>query len=147
MAQHTCNAKTVEVIMAQTKAAVRRRLLSQREAILNELNRYKKDIKPDSHSRPSNELERIREESHDDHLTVSVIEIESAKLLTVDQALSDLEKGTYGICRDCGNDIGQARLRAMPSAIRCIACQEKAEAKSHEHAHSQSFSPFTQCPV
>lgn len=30
-------------------------------------------------------------------------------------------------CEDCGNFISEKRLKAMPSAIRCLACQEKYE--------------------
>ena len=32
-------------------------------------------------------------------------------------------KGVYGLCEDCGKEIGAERLEALPSATRCIACQ------------------------
>jgi RNA polymerase-binding transcription factor DksA len=38
-----------------------------------------------------------------------------------------LALGEYGICVDCGNDIGAARLAAQPAALRCVACQTVAE--------------------
>lgn len=31
--------------------------------------------------------------------------------------------GNYGSCTDCGADIGYERLKAYPTARRCIACQ------------------------
>jgi RNA polymerase-binding transcription factor len=35
--------------------------------------------------------------------------------------------GTYGKCDDCGVAIPAARLRILPSATRCIACQQRNE--------------------
>jgi RNA polymerase-binding transcription factor DksA len=38
-----------------------------------------------------------------------------------------LVEGEYGICVDCGNDIGAERLAAQPAASRCVQCQDMAE--------------------
>jgi RNA polymerase-binding protein DksA len=38
-----------------------------------------------------------------------------------------LKDGAYGICADCGSDIGYERLKASPAALRCIECQERHE--------------------
>ena len=32
-------------------------------------------------------------------------------------------QGAYGICEDCGREIGEERLAALPEATRCVACQ------------------------
>ncbi|HET9023410.1 MAG TPA: TraR/DksA family transcriptional regulator [Burkholderiaceae bacterium] len=45
------------------------------------------------------------------------------ELRAIDAALARIEDGTYGRCTRCGGEIGEARLRANPSAERCIACQ------------------------
>jgi len=42
--------------------------------------------------------------------------------------------GTYGICTDCGGDIGYERLRAYPTAKRCIECQRGDERRRRVHA-------------
>lgn len=52
---------------------------------------------------------------------------ESAELRLVEEALSRMEAGTYGVCVDCGTEIPPARLKAAPEAARCIPCQEKVE--------------------
>jgi DnaK suppressor protein len=31
-------------------------------------------------------------------------------------------QGTYGLCEDCGRQIGEERLEALPDATRCLAC-------------------------
>ena len=41
------------------------------------------------------------------------------------EALERMEKGTYGICRDCGEPIAPARLDAIPWTRVCITCKEK----------------------
>lgn len=40
----------------------------------------------------------------------------------VDEALGRLASGTYGRCERCGQEIGEARLEAMPAARRCRDC-------------------------
>ena len=44
------------------------------------------------------------------------------KLQDVIEALSKMEKGTYGKCENCGTDIPLERLKANPSAKTCIKC-------------------------
>ncbi|MEZ5650005.1 MAG: TraR/DksA family transcriptional regulator [Burkholderiaceae bacterium] len=53
-----------------------------------------------------------------------------AEMRALDAALERMLAGHYGQCIDCGEDIAQARLRAEPSAARCITCQEVYE-RSH----------------
>jgi DnaK suppressor protein len=43
-----------------------------------------------------------------------------AKLRDVERALAKLDDGTYGTCDECGEPIGDARLEAIPWAVRCI---------------------------
>ncbi len=46
-------------------------------------------------------------------------------LQDVDTALSKIEKGTYGKCDSCGNDIGEARLAHRPNSHYCVDCKAK----------------------
>jgi DnaK suppressor protein len=50
-----------------------------------------------------------------------------SQLARVRNALTKLHEGSYGLCEACGNDIGFARLQARPEAMKCIACQSRAE--------------------
>jgi RNA polymerase-binding transcription factor DksA len=49
------------------------------------------------------------------------------ELRGLDAASERMASGDYGVCTDCGRDIGFERLRATPSAIRCIDCQTRHE--------------------
>ena len=43
-------------------------------------------------------------------------------LSDIDDALVKIDAGTYGVCEQCGEAIGDARLEAMPAARLCIKC-------------------------
>ncbi|HUT63412.1 MAG TPA: TraR/DksA family transcriptional regulator [Anaerolineae bacterium] len=47
----------------------------------------------------------------------------------LNEALERIEKGTYGLCRSCGGEIGKARLDAVPHATQCIKCKNAEEKK------------------
>jgi len=79
------------------------------------------------------------EESYDNHMgdiaTVTfdremdytLEDSELAKLAAIDAALSRIEQGTYGICRNCGRPIALERLEALPYADLCIDCKRRSE--------------------
>lgn len=46
------------------------------------------------------------------------------ELKQIDVALNRIDAGTYGQCAECGDNIGQARLKALPFASVCIKCAE-----------------------
>lgn len=56
-------------------------------------------------------------------------------LRDIDAAFQRIKDGQYGICTDCGNEIGFARLQAYPTAKRCIICQEQHEKQYAQEGH------------
>lgn len=66
--------------------------------------------------------------THDDEIAAAVAERRARELREVNRALEDIDAGRYGICQDCGEPIAEARLRALPFATRCVACQAQFEA-------------------
>jgi RNA polymerase-binding protein DksA len=53
-----------------------------------------------------------------------------SELRTLEAARQRIAEGRYGVCSNCGEDIGYERLRANPAAERCIVCQTRFE-KTH----------------
>ncbi|MDN4060502.1 TraR/DksA family transcriptional regulator [Massilia sp. YIM B02769] len=51
----------------------------------------------------------------------------AAQIQVLRHALAKFEDGSYGLCEECGNDIGYSRLQARPEARLCIACQTRFE--------------------
>src|ERR1700694_4838375 len=59
------------------------------------------------------------------HIQLKLKQTDAKILQAIEEALWRLEKGTYGVCRDCGEPIAEARLNAIPWTRVCIACKEK----------------------
>src|SRR6187431_3776428 len=57
----------------------------------------------------------------------ALIQMKSETLNKIDAALRRLEDGSYGDCFECGEEIAEARLRALPFAVRCKDCEEARE--------------------
>src|SRR5437868_1419035 len=61
----------------------------------------------------------------------ALIQMKSETLNKINDALSRLEHGNYGYCFDCGEEIAEKRLRALPFAVRCKGCAEAREVAEH----------------
>ena len=73
--------------------------------------------------------DRVQEEAAEVTLT-ALDEQGRREMEAIQAALAHIEAGTYGICDTCGETISAARLTAMPTAHRCVACQERLEHRS-----------------
>ena len=51
-------------------------------------------------------------------------EAELSEMRDIRNALARIESGTYGVCENCGDSIGERRLEAVPIASVCIDCAE-----------------------
>jgi RNA polymerase-binding transcription factor DksA len=56
-------------------------------------------------------------------MAVAIVIRENQELLHIEAALARIGDGNYGICIVCGGEIGRARLKADPAAMRCLPCQ------------------------
>ena len=59
------------------------------------------------------------------HIQLKLKQTDAKILQAIEEALERLQKGSYGVCRDCGEPIAEARLNAIPWTRVCIACKEK----------------------
>jgi DnaK suppressor protein len=62
------------------------------------------------------------------HIQLKLKQTDAKILQAIEEALYRMEKGTYGICRDCGESIAGARLAAIPWTRVCIVCKQKQNA-------------------
>jgi DnaK suppressor protein len=62
-----------------------------------------------------------------DDIEFALIQMKSETLTKISDALVRLEHGDYGNCFDCGEEIAEKRLRALPFAVRCKDCEEARE--------------------
>lgn len=72
-----------------------------------------------------------------DELEFALIQMKSETLNKINDALGRLEQGDYGNCFECGEEIAEKRLRALPFAVRCKDCEEAREvAEQRERAQA-----------
>jgi len=60
-------------------------------------------------------------------LDFSLLQMRADTLSQIDEALRRLDAGKYGACRECEGEIAEGRLRALPFAVRCQACEQRRE--------------------
>jgi DnaK suppressor protein len=110
--------------------ALRKMLLDRRQEVMKEINglighrmsdeiQRRVDSAPDVGDQALLDTERVRD--------ISIMELRNKMRQQIDEALAKLEEGTYGRCADCGAEITEKRLRAVPFARRCVTCQAKQE--------------------
>jgi RNA polymerase-binding transcription factor len=124
---------SVKTIKPEEKIrAAKKMLLEMKEQLLAE--GLGKSL-PEDLARPSDigdEGDRAdTERTHEVSILLSVRDKE--KLHAVEEALERVREGTYGVCEECGDEIGGGRLKAMPLAKSCVNCQSQMEKeKAHQ---------------
>ncbi len=114
--------------------SMKKQLLKMREELLKDLNRDVRSERTDFDTDIGDfydnaDTERGRQLFH------LLSGREREKLNAIDEALLRIEDGTYGTCEECGKKIHKERLKIMPFARNCVACQsdiEKQAAKMKE---------------
>ena len=103
---------------------------ARREALLAEM---RADVAR-AREQPYSKLAGAVTDSGDESVATLIADLEQAELTRdlgefrlLDAARARLGDGSYGICADCGSDIGFPRLQAFPGALRCVVCQERHE--------------------
>jgi DnaK suppressor protein len=59
------------------------------------------------------------------HIQLKLKQTDAKILQAIEEALRRIDAGTFGVCRDCGEPIAEARLNAIPWTRVCIKCKEK----------------------
>ena len=59
------------------------------------------------------------------HIQLKLKQTDAKILQAIEDALRRIDEGTFGVCRDCGEPIAEARLNAIPWTRVCITCKEK----------------------
>ena len=60
-------------------------------------------------------------------LDLALLQRRSEALGRVDEALGRIDAGEHGHCLECHVEISEQRLRALPAAVRCTACEDRHE--------------------
>ena len=112
------------------------RMLTDRQAEIRNKLRSLREAFPAE----SSDVKDTEEQSMEDFvrgMDYALMEMESATLRRIDEALVRLDGGTYGLCSECGGKIAEARLEALPFALTCRDCQEQEEGEAAERLAEQ----------
>jgi RNA polymerase-binding transcription factor DksA len=117
-------------LTSQQVQELRRRILERWRALATELRGDAERARGEQYG----ELAGATHDTGDESVADLFADLDQAEMTRDLAELRDLEAarlrlsaGTYGVCADCGGEIGYERLRAKPAALRCIACQTRHE--------------------
>ena len=105
---------------------LRQMLLDRQQELQNEVRSRMEDIR--SAGPPA--VQRLGEDADADaqqEVELAMIQIKAETLKRIDAALERIEAGGYGDCVACGDEIPKNRLKALPFAVRCTACEHERE--------------------
>ena len=131
MGVHTKVDKTPGGQMARDRYAELKRILDERRReILSEVHEKIRDVRTEGANNPSVGVLDAAESSESDiqdDIEFALIQMKAETLNKIEEALRRLEEGTFGYCFECGEEISERRLRALPFAVRCKDCEEARE--------------------
>ncbi len=122
--------KSTRTINTDRYAELQRILEDRRRELSSELRRQMHDVRaigPADTAQGVIDAEEASVLDIQEDIEIALIQMKSETLNRVNEALGRLEAGSYGFCYECGDEISEARLRALPFALRCKDCEEERE--------------------
>src|SRR5690349_5944170 len=111
-------------------------LEERRREILNEVHEKMRDVRAEGASGEGVlDSAETSESDIQDEIELALIQMKSETLHKIDEALTRLDENTYGNCFECGDEISERRLRALPFAVRCKDCEEARELAEQRERH------------
>jgi len=112
-------------------------LESRRRELMAEVRSKMKHVRDENSEESQGVLDAAESTEADiqDDIEFALIQMKSETLHKINEALARLDEGTFGFCFECGDEISERRLRALPFAVRCKDCEEARElAEERERA-------------
>jgi DnaK suppressor protein len=108
---------------------LKKMLEERRREILSEVQGRIRGVRAEGAEKPQQVLDQGETSEADiqEDIEFALIQMKAETLNKINEALARLEEGRYGHCFECGEEISQQRLRALPFAVRCKDCEEARE--------------------
>ena len=109
---------------------LKRILEERRREIMDQVQGKIRDVRSEGANNPNSGVLDAAETSEadiQDDIEFALIQMKSETLNKIEEALHRLEESTFGYCFECGEEISERRLRALPFAVRCKDCEEARE--------------------
>ncbi|NPA33102.1 MAG: TraR/DksA family transcriptional regulator [Aquificae bacterium] len=122
----------------------RQRLLEEKAKILERyLEKEETQQRLGEESKEPRDWEDIGQMTYTEELLDSLSQVEMGTLKEIDYALEKINKGFYGICERCGEEIGEQRLCAIPWTRYCAKCAEEVERESGTYMPSYGIDMYS----
>ena len=105
-------------------------LKERRQEVAGEIREGLRDNRDENAPRRGDKVRDFAEDSEvsaREDVDLALLQMKVDTLSKIDQALGRLMQGLYGYCAECGEEISENRLRALPFALRCKDCEEARE--------------------
>jgi DnaK suppressor protein len=115
-------------------------LEDRRREIVSEVQGRIRDVRAEGSTSKVNDVFDAGESSEADiqeDIEFALIQMKAETLQKINEALGRLEDGKYGFCFECGDEIAEPRLRALPFAVRCKDCEEAREVAQQRERSAQ----------
>lgn len=109
---------------------LKRILEERRREILSQVQEKMRDVRAEGASGEGAGVLDAAETSEadiQDDIEFALIQMKTETLHKIEEALARHAEGTYGYCFECGEEVSEKRLRALPFAVRCKECEEERE--------------------
>jgi DnaK suppressor protein len=104
-----------------------RRVLEQKKVELSDELAKARNAEEETNEESTQDIADKAVSSYTREFLYSLTDAERTVLLQIDEALNRIDDGAYGFCANCGTQISEKRLAAVPWSPHCVDCQELAE--------------------
>ena len=123
--------KSHEILTKEELENIKMDLINRKAQILDDL----KDISEDGGERKvkfpeyGDKTDENAQEIGEYTTNLATDKVLEATLRDINAAIDRIEKGTYGICKYCGEHISRKRMMARPVASTCVKCKTKLQSQ------------------
>lgn len=107
----------------------REKLSALRASLLGDMTQMEDDSLKDHAKTISipTDKEELGSDNADQELTLTLLGSDEDTLDQIEAALGRIEDGSYGHCKECGEQIPKTRLDAIPYGAECVRCAVQEE--------------------
>jgi len=129
MAKAAKRAKTVTPPDASRYDDLKQMLQDRQRELIAEVQGKIRGVRAEGAEKPHEVMDQGETSEVDiqEDIELALIQMKAETLNKINEALARLEEGRYGLCFECAEEIAEARLRALPFAVRCKDCEEARE--------------------
>ncbi len=119
-----------KLMQASRRESLHRMLMARRQEVMREIEADLGQSLTEDQQRRLESARDVGDQALMDlerELGISLLEMRNRRRQLLDEAIRRLAEGTYGLCAECGVEISEKRLAAVPFAKLCVECQSKQE--------------------